>query len=78
MSSVDLSETMPNVYTISQVVFKALIVLNTMIRAGATDNVLGYLSNSDVLRLRNVSAGSWEGVHSELPLLCLLIGVACF
>ncbi|KAG6869222.1 hypothetical protein C0993_009085 [Termitomyces sp. T159_Od127] len=32
-----------------------------MIRTGATDNVLGYLSNSDVLRLRNVSAGSWEG-----------------
>ncbi|KAH0582772.1 hypothetical protein H2248_010683 [Termitomyces sp. 'cryptogamus'] len=43
------------------VVFKALIVLHTMIRNGATDNVLGYLSNSDVLRLRNVSAGSWEG-----------------
>ncbi|KAG6821473.1 hypothetical protein H0H93_010197 [Arthromyces matolae] len=43
------------------VVFKALIVLHTMIRSGATDNVLGYLSNSDVLRLRNVSGGSWEG-----------------
>ncbi|KAG6890078.1 hypothetical protein C0995_012027 [Termitomyces sp. Mi166 len=46
---------------IHDVVFKALIVLHTMIRNGATDNVLGYLSNSDVLRLRNVSAGSWEG-----------------
>ncbi|KAG6864849.1 hypothetical protein C0991_006790 [Blastosporella zonata] len=43
------------------IVFKALIVLHTMIRNGATDNVLGYLSNSDVLRLRNVSGGSWEG-----------------
>ncbi|KAG6813864.1 hypothetical protein H0H92_006271 [Tricholoma furcatifolium] len=43
------------------VVFKALIVLHTMIRNGATDNVLGYLSNSDVLRLRNVSGGSWDG-----------------
>ncbi|KAF5383590.1 hypothetical protein D9615_003578 [Tricholomella constricta] len=43
------------------VVFKALIVLHTMIRNGATDNVLGYLSSSEVLRLRNVSAGNWEG-----------------
>ncbi|KAJ3516945.1 hypothetical protein NLJ89_g814 [Agrocybe chaxingu] len=43
------------------VVFKALIVLHTMIRNGATDNVLSYLSSSDVLRLRNVSAGNWEG-----------------
>ena len=32
-----------------------------MIRNGATDNVLGYLSSSEVLRLRNVSAGNWEG-----------------
>lgn len=51
---------------ISQVVFKALIVLHTMIRNGATDNVLAYLSSSDVLRLRNVSAGNWEGQLSTL------------
>lgn len=45
-----------------QVVFKALIVLHTMIRNGATDNVLAYLSSSDVLRLKNISAGvQWEG-----------------
>ncbi|KAK0202746.1 ANTH domain-containing protein [Desarmillaria ectypa] len=43
------------------VVFKALIVLHTMIRNGATDNVLSYLSSSEVLRLSNVSAGNWEG-----------------
>ncbi|GBE86242.1 ANTH-domain-containing protein [Sparassis crispa] len=43
------------------VVFKALIVLHTMIRNGSTDNVLKCLSSSDVLRLRNVSAGNWEG-----------------
>jgi hypothetical protein len=45
----------------AQVVFKALIVLHTMIRNGATDNVLTYLSSSEVLRLRNVSTGNWEG-----------------
>ncbi|KAF5352896.1 hypothetical protein D9757_012111 [Collybiopsis confluens] len=45
----------------SVVVFKALIVLHTMIRNGATDNVLSYLSSSEVLRLSNVSAGNWEG-----------------
>jgi hypothetical protein len=39
--------------------FKALIVLHTMIRNGATDNVLTYLSSSEVLR--NVSTGNWEG-----------------
>ncbi|KAF8889325.1 ANTH domain-containing protein [Infundibulicybe gibba] len=43
------------------VVFKALIVLHTMIRNGATDNVLSYLSSSEVLRLQNVSASNWEG-----------------
>ncbi|KAL0955275.1 hypothetical protein HGRIS_004165 [Hohenbuehelia grisea] len=32
-----------------------------MIRNGATDNVLTYLSSSEVLRLRNVSSGNWEG-----------------
>ncbi|KAI0769149.1 ANTH domain-containing protein [Trametes elegans] len=46
------------------VVFKALIVLHTMIRNGATDNVLQYLSSSDVLKLRNVSTGNWEGYHA--------------
>lgn len=48
--------------TSSQVVFKALIVLHTMIRNGSTDNVLSYLSSADVLRLRNVSAGNWDGL----------------
>ncbi|KAG9013744.1 hypothetical protein FRB90_005749 [Tulasnella sp. 427] len=43
------------------VVFKALIVLHTMIRNGATDNVLNHLSQSDMLRLRNVGNGQWEG-----------------
>ncbi|TFY51426.1 hypothetical protein EVG20_g11006, partial [Dentipellis fragilis] len=43
------------------VVFKALIVLHTMIRNGATDNVLSYLSGSEVLRLKNVYGGQWEG-----------------
>ncbi|KAF7370252.1 ENTH domain-containing protein [Mycena sanguinolenta] len=43
------------------VVFKALIVLHTMIRNGSTDNVLGYLSGSQVLRLSNVSTGNWDG-----------------
>ncbi|KIK20135.1 hypothetical protein PISMIDRAFT_106333 [Pisolithus microcarpus 441] len=47
------------------VVFKALIVLHTMIRNGATDNVLSHLSSSEVLRLRNISAGNnWEGYHA--------------
>lgn len=34
-----------------------------MIRNGATDNILGYLSTADVLKLRNVSAGNWEGAY---------------
>ncbi|KAI4518092.1 ANTH-domain-containing protein, partial [Schizophyllum commune Loenen D] len=46
------------------VVFKALIVLHTMMRSGATDNVLGFLCSHDVLRLRNVSAGNWEGYQA--------------
>jgi hypothetical protein len=33
-----------------------------MIRNGATDNVLSHLSSSEILRLRNVSAGNWEGM----------------
>ncbi|KAI0730938.1 ANTH domain-containing protein [Earliella scabrosa] len=46
------------------VVFKALIVLHTIIRNGSTDNVLQYLSSSDVLKLRNVSSGNWEGYQA--------------
>ncbi|KZP21067.1 ANTH-domain-containing protein, partial [Athelia psychrophila] len=46
------------------VVFKALIVLHTMFRNGATDNVLSYLSSSEVLRLKNVSGGNWEGYNT--------------
>ena len=37
-------------------------MLHTMIRNGATDNVLSYLSSEDVLKLRNVSNGQWEGL----------------
>jgi hypothetical protein len=37
-----------------------------MIRNGATDNVLKYLSSSEVLRLQNVSAGNWEGEDAQL------------
>ena len=51
-----------------QIVFKALIVLHTMIRNGATDNVLSHLSQSDILRLRNVTNGQWEG-EATLPSL---------
>ncbi|KAF8605957.1 ANTH-domain-containing protein [Ceratobasidium sp. AG-I] len=43
------------------IVFKALIVLHSMIRQGQTDNVLKYLASSDVLRLRNVTNGQWDG-----------------
>jgi len=49
-----------------QVVFKALIVLHTMIRAGATDNVLGYLSSSNTLKLRDISSANWEGMISPM------------
>jgi len=35
-----------------------------MIRNGSTDNVLSYLSSSDVLRLKNVSTGTWEGYNA--------------
>ncbi|KXN87515.1 ENTH domain-containing protein C19F8.03c [Leucoagaricus sp. SymC.cos] len=48
----------------SIVVFKALIVLHTMIRNGATENVLSHLSQGDVLRLRNVYGGNWEGFEN--------------
>ncbi|TFK51899.1 ANTH-domain-containing protein [Heliocybe sulcata] len=46
------------------VVFKALIVLHMLIRNGATDNILSYLSNTDVLRLKNVGGGHWEGYNA--------------
>jgi hypothetical protein len=36
-----------------------------MIRNGSTDNVLSYLSSSDVLRLRNVTEAPWEGTLSS-------------
>lgn len=36
-----------------------------MIRNGATDNVLSYLSSGDVLRLRNVAHGQWEGASTN-------------
>ncbi|KAF9446195.1 ANTH-domain-containing protein [Macrolepiota fuliginosa MF-IS2] len=48
----------------SVVVFKALIVLHTMIRNGATDNILAHLSQSDILKLRNVYLGTWEGFEN--------------
>ncbi|KAG8904938.1 hypothetical protein FRB99_000992 [Tulasnella sp. 403] len=51
------------------IVFKALIVLHTMVRNGATDNVLSHLSQSDVLRLRNVSSGQWEGYTAPQNLM---------
>jgi phosphatidylinositol-binding clathrin assembly protein len=47
---------------LQQVVFKALLTLHTIIRNGATDNILAYLSTGDVLRLKNVSTPNWEGV----------------
>ncbi|TFK26225.1 ANTH-domain-containing protein [Coprinopsis marcescibilis] len=43
------------------IVFKALLVLHTMIRNGSTDNVLSFLSQADILKLKNVSAVNWEG-----------------
>ncbi|KZV91520.1 ANTH-domain-containing protein [Exidia glandulosa HHB12029] len=43
------------------VVFKALLVLHTMMRNGQTDNVLSYLARSDELHLRNIAGGHWDG-----------------
>jgi hypothetical protein len=37
-----------------------------MIRNGSTDNVLGYLSQTDILRLKNVAAVNWEGAYRQL------------
>jgi hypothetical protein len=67
---------------ITQVVFKALIVLHTMIRNGSTDNVLSYLStSSEVLHLRNVAGANWEGAMLDsprlVPILTLFHRVFC-
>ncbi|KZP01731.1 ANTH-domain-containing protein [Calocera viscosa TUFC12733] len=52
------------------IVFKALIVLHTMMRNGSTDNVLSYLSQeSDILKLRNVAQGQWEGYDAPENLI---------
>lgn len=47
----------------STVVFKTLIIIHTMIRNGAVDNVLSHLA-ADIagLKLKNVSqGGNWQG-----------------
>ena len=44
-----------------QVVFEALLTLHNLIRNGAIDNFLAYLSTGDVFRLKNI-ATHWEGV----------------
>ena len=54
-----------------QVVFKALVILHTMTRNGAMDNVLQYLSSSEVLRLKNVVGGQWECMYWVLALIPL-------
>lgn len=55
-----------------QVILKALIVLHSMIRQGATDNVLGFLSGTsgqDVLRIKDsVGGGNWEGYSATKTL----------
>ncbi len=45
-----------------QIVFKALLTLHQMIRSGSTETLLEHLSQGDVLRLRNISSQSWEGM----------------
>jgi hypothetical protein len=50
-----------------QVVFKALLVLHSMIRSGATDNVLSFLGQQDLLRLRNVVGQTWDGKQPLFP-----------
>jgi hypothetical protein len=40
-----------------QVVFKALIIVHTLVRAGHKENVLGYLCGSKVLGLESVVSG---------------------
>ena len=59
--------------------FKVSVVLHTMIRNGATDNVLSYLSSEDVLKLCDVSNGQWEGKYtvawlSSFNLIHLIVG----
>lgn len=44
-----------------------------MIRNGATDNVLSHLASEDVLRLRNVANGQWDGMFSSCNSNLLLI-----
>lgn len=61
----------PDVNFSAQVVFKALLVLHSMIRSGATDNVLSFLGQQDLLRLRNVVGQTWDGEHSLSQLVCI-------
>ncbi|KAI0734036.1 ANTH domain-containing protein [Fomitopsis betulina] len=51
------------------VVLKALIVLHMMMRNGSTDNVLSYLSSSDVLKLKGIASVNWEGYNAPENLL---------
>lgn len=44
-----------------------------MIRNGATDNVLSHLSSSEILRLRNISTGNWDGASWLFVLTYALI-----
>jgi hypothetical protein len=44
-----------------------------MIRNGSTDNVLQYLSSSEVLRLKNVAGGQWEGMFRVLRIRYLQV-----
>jgi hypothetical protein len=48
---------------------KALLVIHTMIRAGQTDNVLGFLSGSsnDLLKLRHIANGHNDGASFVPP-----------
>jgi hypothetical protein len=49
-----------------------------MVRNGATDNVLSYLSSGDILRLRNVASGQWEGELYILVISLLLVMLTFF
>ncbi|KAF8329537.1 ANTH domain-containing protein [Cantharellus anzutake] len=46
------------------VVFKALLVVHTMLRNGATENILSYMAKFDPLGLHNVGQGHWEGYRA--------------
>lgn len=81
MSSYVLIATVPRCSRMScpadfseQVVFKALVVLHTMIRNGHTDNILNCIASSDILRLRHVANGERHGERSY-P-ITLRVGVA--